>query len=79
VARGRTLAQQARRQFDEANPDQLIALKELMGHTRIETTLIYRRRKDQAKAMEVVRGLSWVAEATTCFRRLRKRHGKSPR
>jgi integrase len=46
-------------QFDEANPDQLIALKELMGHARIETTLIYLRRKDKAKAMEVVRGLSW--------------------
>ena len=46
-------------QFDEANPDQLIALKELMGHSRIETTLIYLRRKDKAKAMETVRGLSW--------------------
>ena len=30
-----------------------------MGHTRIETTLIYLRRKDKARAMEVVRGLSW--------------------
>src|SRR4051812_6183387 len=37
-------------QFDEMNPDQLIALKELMGHTRIETTLVYLRRKDKAKA-----------------------------
>ena len=46
-------------QFDEANPDQLIALKELMGHARIETTLVYLRRKDRAKAMEAVRGLSW--------------------
>ena len=46
-------------QFDEANPDQLIALKELMGHSRIETTLVYLRRKDKAKAMETVRGLSW--------------------
>jgi integrase len=46
-------------QFDEANPDQLIALKELLGHSRIETTLVYLRRKDRAKAMEVVRGLSW--------------------
>ena len=48
-------------QFDEANPDQLIALKELMGHTCIETTLVYLRRKDKAKAMEVVRTLSWGA------------------
>ena len=46
-------------QFDEMNPDQLIALKELMGHTRIETTLVYLRRKDKAKAMEAVRTLSW--------------------
>jgi integrase len=46
-------------QFDETNPDQLIALKELMGHKRIETTLVYLRRKNKAKAMEVVRNLSW--------------------
>ena len=46
-------------QFDEINPDQLIALKELMGHTRIETTLVYLRRKNKAKAMEAVRTLSW--------------------
>jgi hypothetical protein len=30
-----------------------------MGHSRIETTLIYLRRKDRAKAMEAVRDLSW--------------------
>jgi integrase len=46
-------------QFDEANPDQLIALKELMGHARVETTLVYLRRKDRARAMECVRDLSW--------------------
>ena len=46
-------------QFDETNPDQLIALKELMGHARIETTLVYLRRKDRQKAMETVRSLSW--------------------
>jgi hypothetical protein len=46
-------------QFDEANPDQLVALKELMGHARMETTLVYLRRKDKARAMEVVRDLSW--------------------
>jgi integrase len=46
-------------QFDQAHPDQVIALKELMGHTRIETTLAYVRRKDRAKAMEAVRDLSW--------------------
>jgi integrase len=46
-------------QFDAAHPDQVIALKELMGHNRIETTLVYLRRKDRAKAMEAVRDLSW--------------------
>jgi hypothetical protein len=38
---------------------QLIALKELMGHAWIETTLVYLRRKDKARAMETVRSLSW--------------------
>jgi hypothetical protein len=46
-----------------------------MGHTRIEATLIYTRRKDKARAMEVVRDLSWrsnvfpeeTAEAHTGF------------
>jgi integrase/recombinase XerD len=46
-------------QFDEEHPDQLIALKELLGHARIETTLVYLRRKDKARAMESVRSLSW--------------------
>ena len=46
-------------QFDEAHPDQVIALKELMGHARLETTLVYLRRKNKARAMEVVRDLSW--------------------
>lgn len=47
--------------FDEANPGRLIALKELLGHTHIETTMIYLRRKDREKEMETVRGLSWGA------------------
>ncbi len=46
-------------QFDEAHPDQVIALKELLGHARIETTMTYLRRKDKARAMETVRDLSW--------------------
>jgi integrase len=54
-------------QFDDANPDQLIALKELLGHARIETTLVYLRRKDRAKAMETVRGLSWGSAASFVF------------
>lgn len=46
-------------QFDEAHPDQLVALKELLGHARIETTMVYLRRKDKARSMETVRDLSW--------------------
>jgi integrase len=46
--------------FDEVHPDKVTALKELMGHTRIETTMVYLRRKNKAKAMEAVRTLSWA-------------------
>jgi integrase len=51
-------------QFDEAHPDQLVALKELLGHNRIETTMVYLRRKDKARAMESVRDLSWAFSKT---------------
>lgn len=47
--------------FDEAHPDQLIALQELLGHVRVETTRGYLRRKDKRRAMETVRDLSWGA------------------
>jgi PAS domain-containing protein len=47
-------------QFDDQNPREVIALKELLGHSRIETTMVYLRRKDKARAMEQVRGLSWL-------------------
>jgi integrase len=46
-------------QFDEQNPGEIWALKELLGHSRIETTLVYLRRKNRAKAMESVRSLRW--------------------
>ena len=48
-------------QFDEQYPDQLIALKELMGHARLETTETYLRRKDVEQAKELNRGLKWGA------------------
>ncbi len=48
-------------QFDEQKPGHVIALKELLGHARIETTMVYLRRKDRAKAMEQVRDLTWGA------------------
>jgi integrase len=46
-------------QFDEQHPDQLYALKELMGHARLETTAMYLRRKDKEKAKGLNRDLSW--------------------
>lgn len=45
--------------MDEQYPGRLIAVKELLGHARIETTMVYLRRKDKALEMETVRGLSW--------------------
>lgn len=45
--------------FDEQNPGRVIALKELLGHARIETTMVYLRRMDREREMETVRGLSW--------------------
>lgn len=48
--------------FDAQHPDEPFTLKDLMGHSRIETTLVYLRRRDRAKAMEKVRDLSWGLE-----------------
>lgn len=45
--------------FDAQHPGENFALKDLMGHTRMETTLIYLRRRDKAASMEKVRDLSW--------------------
>jgi integrase len=45
--------------FDDQHPREVIALNELLGHSRIETTMLYLRRKDKARAMEAVRDLSW--------------------
>jgi site-specific recombinase XerD len=45
--------------FLQAKPDEILALKELMGHRRIETTLIYLRRLERREKMESVRDLAW--------------------
>jgi len=45
--------------MDEQNPGRLVAIKELLGHSRVETTMVYLRRQDKAREMETVRGLSW--------------------
>lgn len=45
--------------MDEQNPGRLVAIKELLGHSRVETTMVYLRRQDKHREMETVRGLSW--------------------
>lgn len=49
--------------FADQKPDRLVALKELMGHSRIETTMVYLRRQDKAREMEAVRDLTWGSPA----------------
>lgn len=46
-------------QFDEQFPREQHTLQILLGHARPETTHVYLRRKNKAKAMETVRGLSF--------------------
>jgi hypothetical protein len=36
-----------------------VALKDLMGHRRIETTLVYLRRLNRMRSMETVRSFDW--------------------
>ncbi len=73
-----TVREVAERVGVKATPhDQLVALKKLMGHAR-ETTLVYLRRKDKARATEAVRGLSWGGAGHFVCRQGR-RHEKSPR
>lgn len=45
--------------FLETHEGDLVALKNLMGHSRSETTEVYLRRLDKAQTMERVRDLSW--------------------
>ena len=54
-------------EFDEQQPGRIDSLKELLGHTRVETTWVYLRRKDKARAMEPVRGLSWSGSVLPHF------------
>jgi len=58
--------------FLEANPGRIESLKELMGHDRIETTYVYLRRMNRARAMEDVRDLSWIPEPSG-FRSVQER------
>ena len=51
--------------FLKAKPGRIESLKELMGHDRLETTMVYLRRMDRATAMEDVRDLSWGTASLT--------------
>lgn len=51
--------------FDETNPREVLALKDLMGHARLETTLVYLRRRDKQKGMEAARNLKWGIAASS--------------
>ena len=59
-------------EYLESHPGEIENLKELLGHDRIETTMVYLRRMNRAKAMESVRDLSFgfsprAVEAHTGF------------
>ena len=43
----------------QSKPGEIVGLQKLMGHRRIETTMVYLRRLDRQEAMESVRDLSW--------------------
>lgn len=49
--------------FAEQKPDHIVALKDLMGHVRLETTMVYLRRRNKALGMEAVRDLTWARSA----------------
>jgi integrase/recombinase XerC len=50
--------------FIDNKPDQTLALKDLMGHVDMATTLIYLRRRDRQRNMGVVVDLDWGVEST---------------
>ncbi len=51
--------------YEETNRGDLLALRDLMGHTSVKTTELYLRRRDKAAGMEAVRTLSWGVDPET--------------
>jgi integrase len=49
----------------DMHPGQIEALQDLLGHARIETTLVYLRRRDRRRSMETVRDLDWGSKPTS--------------
>jgi integrase/recombinase XerD len=55
--------------FLDQKPDQVVALKDYLGHSQLETTMTYLRRRDRKKGMETVVDLDWGVGLTgTTFR-----------
>ena len=57
-------------QYLESNLGDIDPLRELMGHTRGETTQVYLRRLNRRRRMDSVRGLSWAAVPTQIAQKL---------
>lgn len=49
--------------YDETFPGDVLALRDLMGHSSVKTTELYLRRRDKEAGMERVRDLSWGVAA----------------
>lgn len=45
-------------QFDAQHPDRIVDLKDFLGHSRLETTMTYIRRRAKSRAMETARDVS---------------------
>jgi integrase len=50
--------------YDEQYPGDILALRDLMGHSSVKTTELYLRRRDKEAGMEKVRSLSWGVSMT---------------
>lgn len=51
-------------QYLETHPGQIEALQKLMGHRRLETTLVYLRRLNRRQQMESVRDMDWGVDGS---------------
>lgn len=64
--------------FDEQNPGQVLALKDLLGHSSLETTLIYLRRRNRQKGMATVVDLDWGDDSTFSASGVAEKEGFEP-
>lgn len=52
-------------EYLETHPGQIESLQQLLGHKRIETTLVYLRRLQRRQQMETVRDMDWGHHSTS--------------